>query len=343
MPRKVTLRDIAKHADVSLSTVSQVLNNRPNVSAEMRQHVMKVAAELGYKQKVEADGTLTYKLSTVGVITKSRDNDPLIVNPFYSYILAGVERECQRHNINLMYANLEVDTRNHATNFPAMLLDDIVDGVIVIGAFLEETIADISRRTNQNLVLVDGYTSDDISFDSVLIDNIKGAIGAVSYLIENGHEHIGLVGSQPDAYPSILERRQGYLLALDQHGIDHTYIEDSALDRADAFAATLRLLKRHPDITALFACNDNVAIGAMNAVREFGMSIPDDISIVGFDDIDIAQEVMPPLTTMHVDKVFMGAMALRHLRDRAADPYRPPVKALIGTHLIERSSVRRLE
>jgi LacI family transcriptional regulator len=80
-----------------------------------------------------------------------------------------------------MYANLEVDSRNHATNFPAMLLDEIVDGVIVVGAFLEETIADISRRTNRNIVLVDGYTSDEVSFDSILIDNMKGAIHALSY------------------------------------------------------------------------------------------------------------------------------------------------------------------
>lgn len=343
MARKITLRDIAREANVALSTVSQVLNNKPNVSPETRQHVLKVAAGLGYRAKIEANGTVTPQLSTVGLITKSRDDDPLIVNPFYSYIIAGAERECQRNNINLMYANIEVDSRNHALSFPAMLLDEIVDGVIVVGAFLEETIADISRRTNRNLVLVDAYASDDTAFDSVLIDNYRGAYTAVSYLLRLGHRNIGLIGSHPESYPSIIERRQGYLAAIQEYGIPPTYIEESRLNRSDAFAATLRLLKRATEVSAIFACNDNVAIGVMNAVRHLGLTIPGDISIVGFDDIDLAQEVMPPLTTMHVDKVFMGAMALRHLRDRVADPNRPAIKILMATQLIERGSCKPFE
>lgn len=342
MAKSVTLRAIAKEAGVALSTVSQVLNNKPNVAAETREKVLQAASTLGYRQKIALEAPFTPALTTVGLLTRRRDGDALTVNPFYQYVIAGVEHECHRHNINLMYATIEVDARSCTTSWPVMLLHDVVDAVIVVGAFLEQTIVDISRRTGRNIVLVDAYTSADAVFDSVLIDNFHGAEIAVNYLLDAGHRHIGLIGSEPDAYPSISERRRGYLAALSGRGITDTYIEDGTLERPDAFEATVRLLRRSPQITAIFACNDSVAIGALNAVRHLGLTIPDDISIVGFDDIDLAKEVMPPLTTIHVDKVLMGTMAMRMLRDRANDPHRAPVKTVVTTHLIARESVRQL-
>ena len=342
MPKKATLRDIARQADVALSTVSQVLNNKPGVSPEMRQRVLKTASDLGYRQKIEIDSPVVPMLNAVGLLTKRYNGDPLMVNPFYSYIIAGAENECQRHNLNLMYANIEVDECNRALSLPPMLLDERVDGVMIVGTFLEETIFDISRRAGRrSVVLVDAYTSGETNFDSVVIDSIGGSMRAISYLVEMGHRHIGLIGSNPESYPSVLERRQGYLLALQQHGLE-PHIEDSPLLRPDAFQATLRLMKRVPEITAIFACNDNVAIGVMNALKHMGLNIPGDVSIVGFDDIDLAQEVEPPLTTIHVDKVLMGATALRHLLDRSEDPNRPALKTLVTTQLIIRNSVRNL-
>ena len=261
----------------------------------------------------------------------------LIVNPLL-YVIAGAERECQRHNINLMYANRRLMPQSRLRP-PAMLLDDLVDGIIIVGAFLEEMIADISRRAGRNIVLVDAYVSGTAAFDSVLIDNYRGAFNAVSYLIENGHRKIGLIGSCHDSYPSILERRKGYLSALEYHRIHEVFIEEGELTRQDGYHATQRLMPRAPDITAIFACNDSVAFG-VSALRDAGYRIPDDVSVVGFDDIHLAQEVLPPLTTVHVDKVLMGAVALRHLRDRAEDPDRPALKTLISTQLIQRGSVR---
>lgn len=343
MAKEPTLRDIARLADVSLSTVSLVLNNKANVTPEMRERVLNAASSLGYRKKISANSPVATGLSTVGVLTKRRQHDQLITNPFYSYVVDGVERECQRHNINLMYANVEVDERNRTLSWPAMLLNDMVDGVIVVGTFLEEAIVDISRRTGRNLVLVDAYTSGETLFDTVVMDNFGGAVKAVSHLVENGHRHIGLIGSNPQSYPSVLERRMGYLAALAQHGITQQYIEDGMLQRPAAFEATVRLLRRHPQITAVFSCNDETAIGVMNAVRHLGYRVPDDISVVGFDDIDLAQEVMPPLTTIHVDKVLMGTMALRLLRDRMTDEEKAAIKTVITTQLISRESVRRLE
>lgn len=343
MPKKPTLRDIASLADAAVSTVSQVLNNKANVSPEMRDRVLQAANELGYRQKVVTDSPFVPQISTVGVLTKRREGDPLVVNPFYSPIIAGVERECQRNNMNLMYANIEVDARNHTLNWPSMLLNELVDGVIVIGAFLEEAIADISRRAKSNIVLVDAYTSRDLEFDSVVIDNFNGAVSAVLYLIANNHQHVGLIGSNPDSYPSVLERRRGYFAALSQRGISEVYVDEGELSRVGGFESTLRLLRRYPHITAIFACNDETAFGVMSAARHLGYTIPDDLSVVGFDDIDWAQEVMPALTTVHVDKVLMGTVALRMLRDRATDPARSSLTTLVPTQLIIRESVRKRE
>jgi len=219
-----------------------------------------------------------------------------------------------------------------------MLLDQKVDGILVVGTFIEDAILQISQRVDMPIVLVDAYAPGK-SFDSVIADNLNGAYAAVEYLIEQGHRNIGLIGSLPDAYPSIRERRKGYLRALKHHGIETSYIEDGQLNRIPAYDATCRLLRRAPEVTAIFACNDECAIGVMNAAREMGREIPSDLSIVGFDDIDLAQEVTPALTTVHVDKVLMGVLAVRHLRDRAESLNRPALTTALSTQLIVRDSV----
>ncbi len=341
MEKKPTLRDIAKHADVALSTVSMALNNRPGVSSKMRQRILDAARVLGYTHKVTSEYLPATDIKTIGVLTKRHNKQVMIINPFYSYIIAGAEHECSRYQINLMYANVEVDESNRVRSMPPMLLDEHVDGIIVLGTLLEETLAHISRYADNRIVLVDAYSSNGNGFDSVLIDNISGSQMAINHLIENGHRHIGLIGSEAVSYPSVQERRQTYLNVLAQHNLP-LYIEDGILQREDAYIKTKQLLKRAPEITAIFACNDEVAIGAINAIQDMGLRVPDDISLVGFDDIDMAKEVVPALTTIHVDKVLMGTMAVRHIRDRVLEPERTPLKTLVGTKLVERNSVRRL-
>ncbi|MHB8627501.1 MAG: LacI family DNA-binding transcriptional regulator [Aggregatilineales bacterium] len=341
MAERTTLRQVAEFAGVSLGTASQALGNKTNVLPETRTRVLEAAAALGYKQPVRTVVSVNKALNTIGLLTKRDSGPPPALNPFYSYILSGAEHECQRLRISLMYATVKVDEGNRPQELPAMLLEEQVDGLIVVGTFLEEAIAEISKQATPNVVLVDAYAPSQ-PFDSVVIDNLDGAQTAIEYLITQGHRHIGLVGSQPDGYPSIRERRKGYTRTLRDHHIPDTYIEDTPLTRDGGYEGTLRLLQRAPEITAIFACNDVVAFGAMYAARELGRDIPDDLSVVGFDDIDPAQGVVPPLTTVHVDKVLMGALAVRHLQSRAMNPGQTPVKTLVSTRLIERKSVRAI-
>ncbi len=342
MAKKPTLRDIARQANVALSTVSQVLNNKPNVSPETRQVVLEAAAALGYQQKVAVDSPVVPRLSTVGLLARRRENDPITLNPFYSYIIAGTERECQRQNITLMFASVDVDAEYRAAQLPVMLLNDQLDGAIIVGTFIQDTVTDISRRVGRNVVLVDAYMTGEPLVDSILSDNFSGTMQAVSYLIASGHRHIGLIGSHPQSFPSIHERRHAYFAALERHGITKTHVEDSAAQPEDVFEATLRLMERAPQVTALFACNDSAAFAAIRALDRLGLSVPGDVSVIGFDDIDPPQADLLPLTTVHVDKVLMGVMALRQLLDRAVDPNRPPLKTLVTTRLVVRESVKAL-
>lgn len=329
-----TLRQVAERAGVSISTASQALNNKPNVAPQTRARVMEAAALLGYQQQIRIPSSSIHRLETVGMITRTTPDLPMPVNWFYSYVLAGVERECRRAFLKLMYATVEVDTRNAPANWPLLFDENSVDGLLIVGSLLTAPLPD--RRP---IVLVDAYAPGQ-SFDSIVTENFNGAYRAVSYLIDQGHEHIGLIGSSEDPYPSIAERRAGYLRALKDRGIRQTYVEYGELVRESGYETTRRLLARAPQMTAIFACNDNVAFGVLNAAHDMGIDVPRDLSVIGFDDVDLAAEIKPALTTVRVDKVLMGTLAVRLLMDRAEDMQRASITTSLSTELVIRSTVQ---
>jgi LacI family transcriptional regulator len=192
-------------------------------------------------------------------------------------------------------------------------------------------------------VVVDALATD-IEYDAVLIDNFRGAYDAVRHLINQGHTRLGLIGSSTTnpEHPSITGRREGYLKALHDHGVQETYIEDSCLQGKQSYYATISLLNRAPEITAIFGCSDDVAQHVIQAIKDSGRRVPEDISVIGFDDALIATDTQPALTTMRVAKEFMGALAVRHLYERAVNLERPLIKTVVGTRLIVRDSVTRI-
>jgi LacI family transcriptional regulator len=337
---RVTLSEIAEQSGVSLSTVSLVLRDKPGVGTATRQRVLGIAKELGYlpKNGIQHRSSLT----NVGLILKAEPGNTLQTNLFYSHVLAGIEMACRQWQFNLLYATLPVDQDSYPLELPRVLLEeDTADGLLLIGAFLDDTIARVVERRSTPIVLVDAYAASDL-YDAVVSDNFKGARNAVTYLTQRGHRHIGFVGSHPHAYPSIQERQRGYIQALQDNEIPDTYFADCHLDSEGARDATADLLRQNPQITALFAANDEVAIAAMEAAQTLGRRIPEDISIVGFDDIDPAKSTAPPLTTMHVDKIGMGMLAVQLLVNRVEYPKSNPVTAAIHPHLVERQSVQSI-
>lgn len=336
MASTATLREVAKRAGVSLGTASQALNRRPTVSLETRARVVEAAKSLGYLGKETQNGAVE-QVGMVGMLVKKSYGLSEAVNPFYSHVQAGVESECRRRGLSLMFSNIEVDQRNRPMTLPAMLFDPRIDGLVIIGTLIDDAVGFIQRKADRAIVLIDGYAPK-MQHDAVLIDNCQGMMGLVQHLIDLGHRRIGLVGWEPETAFSIQERMEGYCTALRENGISETYIEETRLEREAGYAGAQRLLKRAPQVTALVGCNDDTAIGALYGARDLGLNIPGDVSVAGFDDIDLAREIAPALTTVRVPKSWMGVMGVRFLLDRVSYPEQPRVSVRLATDLVIRDS-----
>jgi LacI family transcriptional regulator len=186
--------------------------------------------------------------------------------------------------------------------------------------------------------MVDGYSNTD-SYDTVLSDNFRGAYQAVMHLIEKGHRHIGLVGSETNSYPSLKERRNGYLRAMKDNNLSQIYLADFNINRSKGYDETIALLQEFPHITAVFCVNDDAGSFAIRAANTLGKRIPADLSIIGYDDTYIAHHTHPTLTTMHVDTVAIGRAAVHLLTLRLQNPDSARMSLIIHTHLVERESV----
>lgn len=340
---RVTMAEIAEKSGVSLTTVSLVLRDKPGVGPETRQRVQDVAKDLGYILRNSTTRS-SLQMANIGLILKSEPAYIPRTNPFYSYVLAGIEAACRQRHANLLYATMPVDQDSYPLELPRILVEeDVVDGLLLVGAFLDDTLARVVKHRSTPIVLVDAYATSR-RYDAVVSDNFRGGYRAALYLIRQGHRHIGIVGGHPHAYPSIRERQQGYTQALEDNGLPSEYIaECHIVDTEEVVEATTHLLRQNSQVTAILAANDETALAVMDAARKLDRQIPQDLSIVGFDNIDMAGRISPPLTTMHVDKVGMGRMAVQLLVNRIEYPESSPVAAAVRPYLVERSSVRKIE
>lgn len=340
MTKKVTLADVAERASVAIGTASEALNNKPGVSEGTRIRIREAARQLGYDVRLRLDAPAESRLGVMGIVRHEQHDYPGI-DPFYSPVVAGVDRQCQENHYQLLYNTAQVDGYNRVQRLPVTLLSAEVDAIIVVGMYLPRARAKELQAMGCPVVLVDGY-ADGARFDRVLTNNVDGACDIVNHLIQKGHRHIGLIGSSDDTYPSIRERREGYLKALARAGIQDVYIENGMLNREAAYHATRALVQRQPHLTAIFAVNDNAAYGSISALRGMGYAVPEQVSVVGFDDLFYAIEMNPPLTTMSIDKVRMGEVAVKQLQYRLQHRDAPVMTQMLDARMILRQSVKAL-
>ncbi|MEN4099900.1 MAG: LacI family DNA-binding transcriptional regulator [Anaerolineaceae bacterium] len=338
----VKLNDIARSSGVSLSTVSLVLNNKPGVSETTRTLVMNTAASLGYKPRLAKSFNGQNRLRSLGLIMRAEPDDceKGKSNEFYSHIISGIENACREKHITLLLTSVLVESHyNYPVEIPRLLEENRADGYLLVGIHVNQLMDMALQESNLATVLVDAYPNLH-PYDSVLTANKEGCYNSIKYLIERGHRKIGFIGGWDGAYPSFEERRAGYRQCLADHHIADCYFANTTTRRADVLRATHELMSTHRDLTALVGVNDDVAIGAINALLEMGLRVPDDISVIGFDDILAAVTMNPPLTTMMIDKTNMGYLAVELLAFRKHKPEANPVAISIHPRLLERNTVK---
>jgi LacI family transcriptional regulator len=340
MKNKVKISDIARQSGVSASTVSLVLNNKPGVSQDTRSRVLEIAQQFEYTVKPTPPLGKKGPLTTVGMVVKTDPDITPQANPFYSKVIVGIEDACRQSGINLLFATLPVDENNCPAEIPPLLSNELVDGLLMVGTFVDETITSVSGKRTPPIVLVDGYSNSE-SYDMVISDNFRAAYQAVTYLIDQGHRNIALLGSGEECYPSLKERRNGYLRAMKENELTEVYIADFNINRSKGYEETIALLKDYPHLTALFCVNDDVGSAAIRAAQALGKRIPADISIIGYDDTYIAANTHPALTTMHVDTIAMGRAAVHLLSLRILNPESARMTLTIHATMVERASVSR--
>lgn len=306
MGRRVTIADVAERAGVSYQTVSRVINDKPDVSPNTRRRVQEIIAQTGYRPSRIARSLATARTATIGFVV------PDIANPFFSDIALGVEQFAYERGYGVLLCNTNEDPASE-TDVLLMLEDKQVDGVIVCGLRQESAPLRAALARFRAVVLVNRQL-DDVTLPAVLMDDADGGYQATRHLLQSGRRAIGFVAGPPSSY-SGARRMQGYRRALVEVGIDdHPDWVRYCRPGVDGGAETARaLLTASPEVTALFCYNDLVAVGASRACAELGLAVPDDVAIVGFDDIRLAALVSPALTTCRVPRVEMGGMAMEML------------------------------
>jgi LacI family transcriptional regulator len=343
--KSITLADVAAAVDLSPAAASLALSGKPGVSDATRARVLETSRRLGYSARSDVHQRSHDPLTVTLVIKALPDTRPA-ANVFYGPILFGIEERCRGLSIRLMFVIMPVDEHNHPLEIPSSVTNRRTDGLILVGA-------DLGPRSDSLLggrlgggrlpvVLVDAYAEDD-ALDSVDIDNVFGARTAVRYLVDRGHREIAILGTEPNAFPGIRERRIGYEQVLAEEGLTPHYIDVPFYEHERAAAAAVEYLQANSEVTAVFCANDLVALTLMQFARTAGIAIPDQVSVVGFDDIELAAIIAPPLTTMAVDKPGMGRLAVSLLLHQLEVGKECGTATLMKPRLIERATVRTLD
>ncbi|MGQ9490799.1 MAG: LacI family DNA-binding transcriptional regulator [Anaerolineae bacterium] len=299
----MTIADVAREAGVSQQTVSRVLNNKAEISPETRARVLKVIERLGYRPSLLARGLVTHKTMTLGLVV------PDIANPFFSEVARGAEDVAHAAGYNLFLCNTIEDPAREMEVLRSLEAQH-VDGIVLCSSRLSDQQLAAVATALPALVLVNRRLPES-RLSSICVDDERGACDAMNHLIGGGRRNIGLLAGPP-ASRSGHSRRSGYAAALAAAGrpLEARLIQPCAPDLDGGRAAATALLRTRPEIDALFCYNDLVAVGALQACATEGRRVPEDVAVVGCDDILLARLVTPALTTLRSDQRRLGALAV---------------------------------
>ncbi len=326
----VTIRDVAAEAGVSIATVSRVINGTGYVSQSARERVLEAMRKLSYQPNAIAQGLRRQETHSVGVLL------PRIHESYFSTLVFAIEKTLFAHGYRALFCNTEEDLAKEQ-DYIAMLLGQRVDAVVYF-------IPAEDRRANVEQLLEHGIpvvllerALPGVPASQVLVANFDGACQAINYLLDLGHHHIAVISTGPETIPT--DRIAGARAALERAGLDRgLHVVQGAPDFETGHAAALRLLAESPRPTAIFALTDSMAVGVLHAAYKLGLRVPEDLSVIGFDDIALASFLIPPLTTVAQPIYTIGETAAHILLAQMSDPDLPPQAVTLPTALTKRSS-----
>ncbi len=348
------LRAIAERVDLSLTAVSLALRGDSSIPLETRQRVLLAAEELNYQYVPRAKKASAKPLLRIAFVIHDYGDHPMAANPFYGHILTGVEQACREQHASLSFVVLQHD-HAETVDLPPVLTHDL-NGILLASPYPEKLVDRIRRESDVPIVLLDNilYNS---PYDSIMADDFGGAYQATQYLLNNGHQQIVPVTAMlfhPTIIPSFRRRYWGYCAACADAGVTplpaaivplHLDPEISGLtDKYPVFQAWLDgILHRHSSCpTAIFGVCDFLALTILRTLQNMGRRVPDDVSVVGFDDYNMSRIVTPTLTTVHSYKKAMAWVAIKRLLDRIEGDETPPQYITLEADLIIRESTSRL-
>ena len=336
----MTLKDIAREAGVSVSTVSRILNGNDSSAAgkETQDKIWKIARAHGYVPNSSAQalkyGSTNHRQTDRSIACLFARSADAPNDPFFSVLLRSIEQAALKEGFIVKYSFSAFDLQAPAT--VRQITDSRVDGVAILGRCSKETLTFLKEHFKK--VVYSGLNMLDADYDQIVCDGYAVAYDAMNYLSENGHKRIGYIGETKNEI-----RYQAYRNFLRDHRItpDKSIITNADASSTGGYQGARRILERAEHVTAFFCMNDITAIGAIKAIQEKGYRIPEDISLIGMDDIELAQFVSPMLTTMHIPIEEMGKMTAKILIDRISGGHTLPMKISLPYYLVNRESCGR--
>lgn len=329
-----TIADVATKAGVSPATASRALNGKLGVREDTRKRVLAAAAELRYAANGAARGLVTTRTGTIGYLAR-RGRPPLDADPWSWAITHGMEAELSRHGHHLLVASVTDDQLKDAAAL-GLVAENRVDGVVLLGPDIPARFILQLKHLGLPVLLVDN-TLEATAIDSVRNDDRAGGRAAAQHLLGHGHQAVvALLG--PESWSSSAQRGQGYREALHAAGLEPNLFHGSHTTPETGDALMREALAAMPGLTAVFTANDAMAFGAMRAAADLGRRVPEEIAVIGFDDVPAASYCHPPLTTVRTFSREMGRLAANRLLDMIGGNATPPVQIHVATELVVRRS-----
>ncbi|WP_058302652.1 LacI family DNA-binding transcriptional regulator [Gorillibacterium timonense] len=342
--KKITMQMIADHLQVSKALVSKALSNDPAVNDGTRETIWKTAEEMGYRFKnARKTGSASLKGNLAVLMPRAYLDDM----EYWGKVLHGIEKELSDHSFSMILSSIDLSLPTKE-GLPSSIYERKVDGAIVMG-HLPESYVQVLKALQFPYVMLDANLTEP-SVDHVLANNFLGAFQAATHLLQSGHRKIGFVGDEDTSW-SFRERSRGFREALFDYnrrvpnGASYCIIEGIGVSGngmyvSDDFAANLKqAVSGAEPATGLFCANDLTAFEALKLLSEWGIRCPEDISLIGFDDLTLAERMSPKLTTIRVPKNDIGARAAQLILRRIENPEVTAEHVLLATQLIQRGSV----